>query len=150
MTTRSAVDDFLSQKKIALAGVSRKGNKFGNAILKDLSGKGYEIFPVHPEAQEINETRCFASLNDLPNEVDGLITVVPPSETEKLVTEASEAGIKKIWMQQGSESPEVVSFCEEKGLSVIHGECILMFAEPAAWYHRFHRWIWKLLGKLPK
>jgi hypothetical protein len=31
----------------------------------------------------------------------------------------------------------------------VHGECILMFAEPAAFFHRAHRWIWRMLGKLP-
>jgi hypothetical protein len=31
----------------------------------------------------------------------------------------------------------------------VHGECILMFAQPSS-FHRLHRWVWGLLGKLPR
>jgi hypothetical protein len=53
-------------------------------------------------------------------------------------------------MQQGAESKEAIRFCEDNNIAVVHGECILMFAEPLAFGHRLHRWIWKLLGRLPK
>jgi hypothetical protein len=53
-------------------------------------------------------------------------------------------------MQPGSESAAAIRSCEENNLQVVHGECILMFAEPAAFFHRAHRWIWRMLGKLPR
>ena len=149
MTTREAVDGFLAQKTLALAGVSRSGRKFGNAVLKDLRRKGYEVLPVHPEAAAIDGTRCYRSLAELPNAVGGLVLVVPPPQTEKLVEEAADAGIRRVWMQQGAESPAAVRICEERGIDAIHGECILMFAEPAGFVHRAHRWIRKVCGKLP-
>jgi hypothetical protein len=40
--------------------------------------------------------------------------------------------------------------CEQLGLDVVHGQCILMFAEPVASLHKFHRWIWKIVGKIPQ
>jgi predicted CoA-binding protein len=79
-----------------------------------------------------------------------VITIVPPAATEEVVKQAHAAGIKRIWMQQGSESEAAIRYCRDNGMTVIDGECILMFAEPAAFYHRFHRWIWKILGKLPQ
>ena len=39
---------------------------------------------------------------------------------------------------------------EAAGVTVIDGECILMFAEPAGWFHRLHRGLYRLGGKLPK
>lgn len=63
--------------------------------------------------------------------------------------EAAECGIRRIWMQQGAESAEAVGFCERAGIPVVHGECILMFAEPPAWIHRAHRWLRGKFGKLP-
>ncbi|NOY06371.1 MAG: CoA-binding protein, partial [Chlorobi bacterium] len=62
---------------------------------------------------------------------------------------AAENGIRRIWMQQGAESEEAIRFCEEHGINVVHGECIMMFMEDPAFMHRAHRWVWKLLGKLP-
>lgn len=147
---KATIDDFLAQKTLALVGASRGGRKFGNAVLKELLAKGYEVLPVHPEAAAIGGVACSPSLAKLPKEVDGLVLVVPPSQTEKLVKEAAAAGIKRIWMQRGAESPEALRLCRENGIAVVHGECILMFAEPTVSVHRFHRWLWGVLGKLPK
>ncbi len=149
MTTQGSVDQFLSLKHLVLAGVSRSGKKFGNMILKTLKAKGYEITVVHPEATQIDGAECYSSISDLPKRTWGLVTVVAPVHTEKLVRDAASAGIKNVWMQQGSESPDAVAFCRDNGINEVHGECILMFAQPTG-FHKFHRWIWGLLGKLPK
>jgi predicted CoA-binding protein len=134
---------------MALAGVSQSGKKFGNVVLKELARKGYQLSLVHPEADEIAGRKCYSSVSELPDGIGGLIVVVPPEQTEKVVREAADRGIRNIWLQQGSESPDAVRYCEEQDLNVIHGECILMFAQPTG-FHRFHRWIWGLIGKLPK
>ena len=149
MVDQSTIESFLAERKLALAGVSSSANKFGNAVFKELSSKGYELFLVHPSAKEINGVTCYGSLAELPDDVGGLINVVPPVQTEKLVQEAHATGIKKVWMQQGSDSPEAIKFCKEHAMEVVHGECILMFAQPQG-LHKFHHWLWGLFGKLPK
>ncbi len=149
MTAKSAVDEFLSQRTLAVVGVSRSGRKFGNGASRELRKKGYRVIPVHPEAETIDGQPCYGSLNELPEQAGGLLVVVPPSETEKVVKEASAAGIRHIWMQQGAESEAAIEYCEQEGMSVVHGECILMFAQPGG-VHRFHHWLWGLFGKLPQ
>jgi predicted CoA-binding protein len=47
MSTREQIEDLLSQSNLALIGASRQGRRFGNAILKELTAKGYKIFPGH-------------------------------------------------------------------------------------------------------
>jgi predicted CoA-binding protein len=149
MSRKIDVDDFLAQKTIAVVGVSRDGKKFGNAVWKDLKKKGYRVFAVNPRAESIDGERCYPDLSALPERPDGVITVVPPAATEEVVRQAKAAGIPRVWMQQGSESEAAIRFCRDNSMTAIDGECILMFAEPAAFYHRFHRWVWKVLGKLP-
>jgi len=148
MTTQASVEGFLAEETLAIAGVSRSGKGFGNSVLKDLTGKGYEIHPVHPEVDEVGGFRCYRTIADLPKEVGGLVLVVPPDQTEKLVRQAKDAGIKRVWMQQGAESAEAIRFCEENGIETVHGECIMMFAQPTG-VHRFHRWLNGVFGKLP-
>lgn len=148
MTTRSAVEQFLAERSLALAGASRSGKRFGNAVLKDLTKKGYRVVLVHPEAPEIDGHPCHPSVADLPDRVGGLVLVVPPDQSEGLVRQAAEAGIRNVWMQQGADSPEAVELCRDRGMNVVHGECILMFAQPTG-IHRFHRWLRGLFGKLP-
>ena len=73
----------------------------------------------------------------------------PPVEAEKVVKQAYEVGIRNVWLQQGAQSDSAIQFCKDNGINVVHNECILMFAEPVASFHKFHRWVWKILGKLP-
>jgi predicted CoA-binding protein len=150
MTSKAIVDDFMSQQKLAVVGVSRSSRKFGNVIYKELKGKGYKVFPVNPNVETIESDSCYPALNSLPEPVDGAVVVVKPNETEKIVKEASEAGIKRVWIQQGAESKQAIKYCEDNHINCIHGECILMFAEPLGFIHKFHRGIWKIVGKLPK
>ena len=149
MTSKSLIETFLSQRTLALVGMSRKHGKFGNAVYKELTAKGYSVYPVHPEVKEIQGISCYPNLQGLPETVGGVVIVVPPAQTEKVVCDVLQAGIPRVWMQQGSESPAAVRYCEENGIQVVQGECILMFAEPVAFFHRIHRWIWGILGKLP-
>ena len=148
MTTRTSVEQFLAQRSLGLVGVSRSGKKFGNTVLRELTKKGYRVSVVHPQAAEIDGVRCYSSTSELPDEIGALVLVVPPEQTERIVREATARGVRRIWMQQGSESPAAIELCRESGIDAVHGECILMFAEPTG-FHRFHRWIWKVLGKLP-
>jgi len=149
VSTRALVSDFVSRRTLALVGVSRSGKKFGNAAYRELTAKGYTVYPVHPEAETIEGARCWPSLAALPKPVDGVVVVVPPAQTAAVVRDARAVGIPRVWMQQGAESAEAIAFCEEHGIPVVHHECILMFAEPLGWFHRAHRGLWRLLGKLP-
>lgn len=147
MASKTDVKEFLSCKKIAVVGVSRSGKKFGNSVFKELKSKGYEVYPVNPNADEIEGTKSYPDINALKGMIDGAVFVVPPAQTEKLVRDAASAGISRIWMQQGSESKDAIKFCNENGINAVYGECILMYAEPAAFFHRLHRGINKLTGK---
>jgi predicted CoA-binding protein len=150
MPASSSINDFLASKTIAVVGVSRNERKFGNAILNTLRTKGYHVVPVNRAAGTIAGEQCYPDLRSLPAPVDGVITVVPPAQTAGVVRDAVASGIKRVWMQQGSVSDEAVRLCEEHGISCVRNECILMYAAPVRGIHAFHRWLWRLLGKLPR
>lgn len=149
MTSKKIVEEFLIQKKIAVVGVSRTKTKFGNAIYKELKQKGYEVFPVNPNLQTFEGDVCYPDLLSIPDRTDAVVINVHSVQAEKVIREANQAGIKKVWLQQGSQSDSAVKYCEENGIDCISNECILMFAQPSAFIHRAHKWIWGVLGKLP-
>lgn len=149
MTCKAVMDDFIAQKTLAILGVSRSGKNFGNMVFKELSGKGYTLHPIHPEADSLEGVKAYQDLASLPEKVGGAILVIPPAETEKAVHQAATAGISRVWMQPGAESPEAIRYCQDHQISVIHGECIMMYTSDGG-IHKFHRWVWKLLGKEPK
>jgi predicted CoA-binding protein len=81
--------------------------------------------------------------------VGAVVVCVPPAQSEQVAKEVFEAGINRIWVQQGAESYAAIRYCENNGMTVAHGHCMLMFAEPVRSIHSFHRWIWKLIGRYP-
>lgn len=148
MTTKAVVDDFISQRALAVVGISRGWKKFGNMAYRELKAKGYQLYPIHPSAETLEGDRAYPDFKSLPEKVDGVLIVVPPAQTEKVVREVTAAGIRRVWMQQGSESEAAIRFCKENGIVEVHGECIMMFAGKN-FFHKPHRWVWGLLGKLP-
>jgi predicted CoA-binding protein len=149
MNSKKTVEEFLAQKKIAVVGVSRKKTKFGNAIYRELKQKNYQVFPVNPHINNHEGDTCYPDLLSVSEKIDAVVINVPPAQTEKVVKEVKKAGINKVWLQQGSQSDEAVKYCEENGIDCVSNECILMFAQPTAFVHRVHKWIWGALRKLP-
>jgi uncharacterized protein len=148
MSSMATIHKFLSTPAMALAGMSRSGKKFGNLAYRELVSKGYRVYPIHPDAMAINGVKCYSDYSDLPEPVDTVLIVVPPAQAIVAIRKAVAAGIHSVWLQQGSESAEVLKECRDLGVDAISGECILMFAQPTG-VHKAHHWLWGVLGKLP-
>ena len=150
MTTLNEILKFLEPKKMAIAGASRNPKKFGGAVFKELKAKGFDLYPVNPNADEIQGVTCYKSVADLPDDVTHIYIVTPKAETQKIVDAAIKKGVKMIWIQQKSETPEAVKTGEDAGIPVISKKCMLMFADPVGGPHAFHRLFTKLFGGYPK
>ncbi len=148
-TTRADIEAFFASRALAVVGVSRAGKGFGAAAYRELKAKGFTLYPVHPEAEQVEGDRCVRSLSALPGPVGGVLVVTPPAESVKVVKDAAAAGIQRVWLQQGAGSEEAIRVCREHGLHVVSGRCVLMFAEPVAPFHQVHRFFVRLFGKLP-
>jgi uncharacterized protein len=150
MNSKVSVENFIAKKTVALVGLSRKGNQFSNSVYKELTGKGYTVIPVNPGADEIGGVKCYPDLQSVKDLVESALVMTPSAQVPAVLMSAAENGIKHVWVQQGAESEEAVKVGNEKGLDMVSGECIMMFAEPVGLMHRIHRWLWRRLGKLPK
>jgi hypothetical protein len=100
MATKTSIADFLSQKPLAVVGVSHTGKKFSNSVYNELKSKGYQVFPVNPKVNNILGEPCYPNLQSLPEKVGGVLVITKPVETEKVVREASSLGIQNIWIQK--------------------------------------------------
>jgi len=142
MTAAMTTTEFLSHKKLALVRLSAQTQVMGD-MTKELAPKGYDISVVYLNTGETDPS--IASVGDV---VEGAIISVPKSECEAAVREAIDAGIPRLWLQAGSDSKEALALCEEKGVPVIRGACVLMYAQPVKSVHAFHRGLWKIFGQL--
>lgn len=149
MATIKQIETFLASQPIAIAGVSRNPQKFGHAVFKELKEKGLNVIPVNPSEGDILGAKAYVDIKSLPAEVAGVIIVTKKSKTASLVREAREKGIKNLWIQQSSDTPEALKELEGSDINTITGECILMYHKPHG-FHKFHRAIKKLFGSYPK
>jgi uncharacterized protein len=148
MSKRASIESFVAEPVLAIVGVSRWGKGFGNAAMRELRAKGYRVYPIHPLADDIAGEKFYRHFADLPERVNAVLIVVQPEQVIDVVLEAAAAGIHRVWLQQGADSPEAIARCRELGLDVISGECILMFAKPSG-FHKVHKVIHGLFHKLP-
>ncbi len=149
MATLKQIETFLASEPIAIAGVSRNPKKFGYMAFKELKEKGLKVVPVNPSSEEILGEKSYPDVKSLPPDIGGVIIMTKKEQTSSVLREAREKGIKNIWIQQNSESPEVISDLKGSDLNYITGECILMFHKPHS-FHKVHRFINKVFGKYPK
>ena len=148
--SRDSIDRFVSGQTLALVGASATGRGFGSLAYKELKTRGYRVLAVHHAASTIQGDPCWPSLANLPERVDRLLVCVKPDKADLVVRDAAAAGVKQVWFQQGAQFPAALETCRQLGLETVHGECILMFAEPVTSLHKFHRWLLKLVGRLPR
>ena len=155
-TLETKVHDFLAQKRIAVAGVSRdKGHHpAGHLIYDRLKKTGHAVFPVNPHMQTFEGDRCYPDLQSIPGGVDGVVIITRPETTERIVRDCGAAGVRRVWMHESlakgsSVSPEAVEFCRQHDISVIAGACPMMYGAGVDFGHKCMRWFMAVRGKLP-
>jgi predicted CoA-binding protein len=149
------VDDFLAQKSIAVAGVSRNTkSEAANAIYKKLRDSEYTVYPINPSAETVEGDICYSNLRSVPNKVESVVICTRPEVALEIVKECIELDIKHVWMHRsfgpGSVSEEAAELCKKNDITVIAGACPMMYCQPVDFGHKCMHWILKVLGKLPE
>lgn len=150
INSRKNIDEFLQLRNIAVVGVSRNKDKFGNMIYRELRSAGYEVMAVNPNADMVEGDRCYAGLGALPVKPDGIILVVPPAQGIEIVEDAARSGIRHIWVQPGANSSQIDQRLSELDLVAVSGECIFLYLEPVKSVHAVHRFFRRIFGKMPE
>jgi hypothetical protein len=154
-TIEQAVDAFLSSDRIAVAGVSRNpgGAHASNGIYSRLKERGYEVFPVNPNADTVMGDTCYHHLADIPGGVDAVVVATNPSVSLSVVEECKALGIDKVWIHKnfgtGSYSQEAHEFCRANGITALVS-CPLWYGETSDGFHRFFGATCRLLRQVPR
>jgi predicted CoA-binding protein len=155
-TLEAKVNDFLAQKRIAVAGVSRtrSNHPAGNLVYRRLKETGHDVFAVNPNMQTFEGDPCYRDLQSIPGGVDGVVIITRPEVTERIVHDCSAAGVRRVWMHQSlakgsSVSPQAVEYCRQNNISVIAGACPMMYGSNIDFGHTCMRYFMKLTGRLP-
>jgi predicted CoA-binding protein len=154
-SVKTAAAEFLSHKRVAVTGVSRNaGNHGSNVVYQRLKQRGYDVFPVNPNAESVEGDRCYPDLHAIPGGVEAVVIGTKPERALATVQECDDLGIKDVWMHRsfggGSVSHEAAAYGREHGMTVIDGGCPLMFEPASDPGHKVIRAVCRMNGHLPR
>jgi uncharacterized protein len=155
MKIKDAATAFLSHDRIAVTGVSRRPETHGaNVVYKRLRDRGYEVFAINPNADEVEGDPCFMDLKTIPGGVEAVVIATRPEFAEQTMRQCVELGIKYVWMHRsfghGSVSDAATAYGREHGVTVIDGGCPLMFEPCSDGGHKVMRAVFTMTGKVPR
>jgi uncharacterized protein len=150
---KEAASEFLANKRVAVTGVSRTPKTHGsNNVYKRLRDRGYEVFAVNPNADEVEGDTCYQDLKSIPGGVQAVVIGTRPEIAEDTMRECAELGIKQVWMHrgpgEGSVSDAATAYGRQHGITVIDGGCPCMFGPTADFGHKVMRLVYA--GHVPK
>jgi uncharacterized protein len=152
---KEAASGFLANKRVAITGVSRHPKGHGsNVVYNRLRERGYEVFAVNPNAEEVEGDRCYHDLRSIPDGVEAVVIATRPEIAEETMHECAELGIKHVWMHRGpgagSVSKPAADYGRRQGIAVIDGGCPCMFGPTADLGHKAMRVMFTMSGNVPR
>jgi len=105
--------------KIAIIGASKDRTKYSNKAVRAYKQMDHVVFPVNPHEKEIEGLICYTNVQEIPLEVDLASIYLPPEIGIKLIDDLIKKGIKKVCLNPGSESEELVNKLRIYGMEVI-------------------------------
>lgn len=111
-------------KTVAMVGLSDKPDRDSYRVAKYLQDHGYRIIPVNPTVDEVLGEKSYASLADIPEQVDVVDVFRRPDAVLPVVEEAIQAGARVVWMQLGVVNQEAADKAEATGLQVVMDRCM--------------------------
>jgi uncharacterized protein len=143
---KETINTFFQSKNIALTGFSRKPYSHSRSIYNSLVEKGFIVYPINPSQTEIDGIKVYATISELPNDIEAIYIINSKENSEALAREAAQKGISKIWVHTICNPNDLKTIGNQYGIAIIMGECFYMWAEPVKGIHSFHRFIRSLFG----
>lgn len=110
----------MSKPTVAILGSSTDRSKFGNKSLRAHQQAGWEVYPVNPRGGEIEGLTAYKSIEDVPVEnLNRVSMYLPPAVGIKLLDQIAAKGCEELWLNPGSESPELFNRAVELNLNPI-------------------------------
>lgn len=107
----------------AIVGLSSNRARTAYGIAKYVQDLGMEIVPVHPKADTVHGATGYASLAEVPGEIDVVDVFVNSSLAGAVVDEAINVGAKAVWLQQGVIDEAAAQRAAAAGLDVVMDSC---------------------------
>lgn len=129
------MQETLAMRRWAVIGASDDRGRYGYRIYRLLKDRGYQVYPVNPNHEEIEGDRCYPDIASLPEPPEVVDFVVNPRDGARVMGDVAAAGIRYAWMQPGTRSDEIRGLARDGGVELIE-DCVLIQIErfePPPW-----------------
>ena len=106
-------------KTIAIIGASNNSTKFGNKAVRAYKKQGYQVYPINPKEDIIEGLPVYRSIAEVPVRPERISVYVRPAVVLTLLPAIAAKGCDELWLNPGTESPEVLAEAERLGLTVV-------------------------------
>src|SRR3954471_20744448 len=90
------LDVFFSPKSVAVIGATENPGTVGRTVFWNLvtSPFGGTVYPVNPKRASVLGVKAYASISDIPEQVDLAVIITPPASIPGLIKECGENGVQ--------------------------------------------------------
>jgi uncharacterized protein len=106
----------MTMNKIIIVGASSNREKFGNKAVRAYLSKGFQVFPVNPNETMIEGIACYPSVKEVPEQVETASLYVPASVGIRIIEDLPGTGVKKAYLNPGTESEAIIRRLRELGI----------------------------------
>lgn len=110
---------------VAVIGASSDRSKFGNKALRAFQQRGYTVYPVNPNEQEVEGVKAYRTIGEVPEKLNWVTVYVRPQVLLGLLPEIAKKGCEQLWLNPGTESEAVVEEAARLKLNAVQGCSIL-------------------------
>lgn len=104
--------------KIAIIGASKNREKYSNKAVRAYKSENHVVFPVNPSERKIEGLTCYCNVSQIPLDVEIASMYLPPEIGIKVVDDIINKGIKKVYLNPGSESKELIELLRINNIKV--------------------------------
>jgi predicted CoA-binding protein len=109
----------IAGRSVVVLGASSSRARMSNKAVRAYLEAGYRVIPVHPSETEIEGLAVHPTVRAIPDPGELLLLYVRPELGLQALDQAAEAGIKRIYVNPGTGSVELVSRIRELGMEPI-------------------------------
>ncbi|MEV6542823.1 CoA-binding protein [Streptomyces sp. NPDC051665] len=107
----------------AVVGLSSNRSRAAYGVAEVLRRFGKRVVPVHPKAETVHGEQGYASLADIPFEVDVVDVFVNSDLAGAVADEAADIGAKAVWFQLGVIDESAYERTRAAGLDMVMDRC---------------------------
>lgn len=108
-----------AERAVIVVGAGEDRSRFANKAVRAHLEAGFRVYPVHPTAESSEGIPASKSIAEVPGQAALLLLYVRPATGLEVIDQAPAKGVRRVLLNPGSESPELIARIEALGMEAV-------------------------------